>query len=291
MNKGTEIGEKIRKIRKSRHETQAQFAKRAGVIQATVSAWERDEDTPSPLHCMILALLASGPDREWFAARAGAKTTPVVRELRNIQEEQTGTAVEGELVRVACELRTSRGSIWSDRFITLPAELLASPTSTVCLVIDETGTTPMLFAGDIIVLDTSNNNSKDLRPFWDQVVLAERSPLATWTEEWEHLLGTWREHLAFGRLRPKRVDIFSPLFVASVGPFDDSGTRWKAGDTGMLVGRWESFRPPDFAPGIKDEIAYEAEAERQALMKIRLDEGFKILGRVVGWFRPPRRRR
>jgi hypothetical protein len=161
--------------------------------------------------------------------------------------------------------------------------------------VDENTANLTFRVGDLIVLDTSENNAKDLLPFWDQIVLvdvptdAERNvdPHFTW--------GAWPGGLSMGRLRCKRFRTPAiPLravsglwfWVATIGPFSDFESTWEPGDAGIYVGHW---RAPTVGDSIEEIRASEVEAEKQAPSKVRLEDAVRFLGRVVGWLRPPQR--
>jgi transcriptional regulator with XRE-family HTH domain len=318
VKRHTGFAKRVLSLREDWGETQCEFAKRFGVHQRTVSAWERGQKTPSLPHRVILTLLAKGPDRTWFARQAGPKMVRIMDQALKRRPERGQALPSKDLVAIRCELRTSKGSIWSDRILSLPAELFGGLESIACLIIDETAATRVLAAGDIIVLDTSDNGSPDLRPFWDEVVLVEIDLSAGRTLDPEFTWGRWADRLLMGRLRCKnavlplpaavqeqlegwrlrseqeakqvglRTVLGPPVSVATIGPLDDADTGWNPSSAATYVGHWQPI-PEGQYKSFEELMAWQAEIERERLSKVKLEDACRILGRLVGWFRACRR--
>jgi DNA-binding XRE family transcriptional regulator len=292
-----EVAKRIRKLRKALGKGQVQFAKSLGVSQATVSSWELGKKTPSRawyLQFWALALdpdLTLLPDRDWFWRRVGNYRRRVLAFTQAIWKKSGALSVEDQIIRVRCFRRTAQGNEDTGRLLPLPAESQANAASTICLVVDETAASPMFQSGDLILLDTSDNKAKDLSPFWQKMVLIDISGTRPWSININPL------GLSMGQLRckvfeyspyPMPGQFLRPWWVAVVSPFNDCGNRWRGPiDEGIDIGRWDPFldEKPSSARETDD---LEAEGWKRAASEIRLDEPCHILGRVLGWFRPPR---
>jgi transcriptional regulator with XRE-family HTH domain len=292
MEKRSETARQVASLRKTRGETQGQFAKTVGVTQPMVSAWEAGADAPSSGAFQRLGNLAPYPHNIWFWEQAGMDKLSVASAFEQLVKERGATPVD--VIRVPCVRKTAQGLEDTGRLLAFPAKSVLNPSSTVCLVVDQESANFAFPAGDMFLLDISQNNSSDLSPFWREVVLVDivlqfRYPLTD--EARKRISG-----LSMGRLQCK---IFWPLSpssdapfciaaMASLGPLDDFEKAWRYDGDSKLLGQW------DFCPGKAPESAvemqtFQREAFVQGSSKIRLGVSHRILGRVIAWFRTPAR--
>jgi DNA-binding XRE family transcriptional regulator len=285
-----EFAKRIHRVRRGRGWSQVRFANELGVSQASVSAWESGKDVPSSASSLLLGLLTSGPDREWFWAKAGDYLEAGKAAFESAQRARGAPPLAGEIIRVPCFLQAKRGRKDTGRLLPLPTEFVPNSALTICLVVDEAAANAMLPAGEFIVLDTSQANAEDLCSFWDQVVLAE---FQTRKQGGAAELA-WPEGLVMGRLRCRGRDHpddymdmvaeLMPLNFQSVPPA-----------RGLWLGDWHhEFDAPqkeqlDSPFGLlHDEQETKKRAEDQARKRLRLRPGCRILGHVIAWFGPPR---
>jgi len=300
MKKTSESRKRIKRLRKVRGENQIAFAKALGVSQATVSSWELGRMLPSPGGYLLLGILASksGPelddDAKWFFERADLET--VLRASEKILRDRGLPPAEGEIWRVPCIQKGAKGTAELGCLLPMPAESVRNPGSSICLVVDETATSLMFRAGDRMVVDTSDNNAKDLSPFWDQIVLVDTDHMRDGSiGSAVFSFGMSPPGLSMGRLRYKGLKPSGPstpglvigpsslLFLAILSPFDDFETTWEPGDEGFHVGHWQPnlSKMPDSLEGAN---AFIVESHRQAPFKIRLEDACRVLGRVIAYF-------
>lgn len=299
MGKNLKIGERIESLRRARKMNQTRLAEYLGVSQPAISAWEANERQPSADIFVKLGNLAPYPDCMWYWKEAGIDQQAMLSGAEKLLKERGALPLEGEIIRIPCVRMTPQGTKALGTLFPFPGELSANPGSTICLIVDENSAGPWLPRGDLLVLDTSQSNAKNLCPFWDQVVLIDagiqhgKSISVEWTE------GRWwgpRNGLCMGRLRYRQLDRrfedpFIPLgfhhlvWAASFAPFGDFEMESQAGIKEFDIGHWE--HPSSAMPATAEEIAaLEVEVRKEAPSQIRLAARYRILGVVIGWFRP-----
>ena len=139
--------------------------------------------------------------------------------------------------------------------------------------------------GDILLLDESSRHAENLQPFYDELVLVdstERSgsskrlwdqligklvvpgtPIAAGYIAWSAIVQPWS---VFERLEPFRVSLWS-----------------------YEVLRGEKVAIENYPRVSRSFEETRKWAEEQAKKDLRLEPGYRILGRVIGWFRPARK--
>lgn len=291
--KGETLGERIRRVRGEMF--QAGFGKALGVSQGTVSAWERDDKDRGPSAEMYfrLATLASDPkDSVFFLKQAGLREEDILRVAREIFAERTAPSAEIEILRLPWVRRTIEGTEDTGHVFPVARILVPNPDSAMCLEIDKSAATATVPAGNLILLDTSDNNAADLRPFEYADVLAQNdldrhgmpSPASMIAPH-----GLVRGCLRFRLLKsPHDVQSVPPenrwlVWVATVGPFDDFETEWQPSDKAAYVGDWYAVPEPRCKSDLEWDI-FCIESRKQAPSKIQLIPSCRILGRVIGCF-------
>jgi transcriptional regulator with XRE-family HTH domain len=289
-----EMAKRIKALRGT--ENQVAFAKRLGVSQPTVSAWESGEDTPTPLSCLLLGVLASGSEREWFFKSVGPDLQTVMAAADAILKGRTGAPAEGEILRIPYILETAQGSKDTGSVEPFSPKRVPNPLSTVCVQIDETIAHPMLASGDVIVLDISQNNAANLGPFWNKIILVDighrRWPSPSAPGGF-HVVGFDRPALCVGQLRlggvggtPVQLLSTRSLRSAILAVFSD--TEIEHGLFEINIGVWRRPGMELHHPLMtRKDLPPDAEVDEEARREMRLADGCRILGIVIGWFPSP----
>ena len=148
--KGPTVGERIRKLRGKR--LQVEFAKKLGVTQGAVSAWERnDKDrAPSADAYVRLGNLADDPqDSLYFWKQGGLDPQAILSAALKVFRDRFTPPLEGEIYRVP--LLRPDGSSGSQPNLPLPAKFVSDPAS-MCLEVGKESIGYWLAGGDLIVL-------------------------------------------------------------------------------------------------------------------------------------------
>lgn len=284
--KGQTLGERIRRIRGETH--QGEFGKRLGVSQGTVSAWERNDKNRPPSADMYfrLATLASlADDQAFFLQKAGLTGETILSAAERIFADRSAPPSKGEIFRVPIVRHTSKGTEETGELFPVAASLVEHEASTVCLSVDKNSATPSVLSGDLIVLDTSQCDAKDLGPFLDQRALLDLGP-----PQEPILRGTGYHGLCIGQVRRRVLPddlgggLEFPFYVAiaTLLPFGAPQSRLEGGIMELTIGH--AYSPPRIPMTAEEEAASRAEARIRA---IPLFPPLKILGCVIDWIRPP----
>ncbi len=191
-------------------------------------------------------------------------------------EEVNALVQKGEIFRVPPHQQTGQASEGQADLL-LPARFVPNPGSTSYLAFDDKTSGIGFLPGDTVVLDKSYKNAQDLRPLWGQEVVVE------YTDEALAKLPV-KSFIYLGRLRWQGIEAPFIFWVAMLSTFNcprDFPDR--SGHHDLVIGRWDTQIE---AREASSEVIEKSRAEAPA--KIRLDEGYRILGRVICWFRPPR---
>jgi transcriptional regulator with XRE-family HTH domain len=310
LKKGT-LGERIKRIRGEVY--QANFGKRLGVSQATVSAWERDDESRPPSADMYFRLASLSPppeDQAFFLQKAGLSQEIIISAAEKLFADRSALPSKGEIFRVPTVERTATGNQDTGRFFPVPAHLLPSPASTIALIVHECCANRTLPAGDILLLDTSRTGTQKAASFLNQAVVVDIN--------WEHerIGGTpmmshdrgrhssmflrhvvsgnpFPEGLYMGHLRCKRQSVhraghgWSHWVVTLSWANHFEGESDEAAEHELQIGSW--FQPYDETTKTPEGLrAFEAKMRRQAHEEIELEPHCAILGRVIAWFPAPR---
>jgi hypothetical protein len=160
---------------------------------------------------------------------------------------------------------------------------------------ENAGFEPINHPGDIIILDTSSNDSTDLQPFWEKDVLLQTTLEAMRSAPPPHP----HPGLRIGRLCCVTVATghqfeYNPwhAYLRPLGsppldsPYEISPQQFHGGD----FGRWIMARTTDKLrlKGGAEPHGYDRElVYARAKEELRLYKGNLILGRVLKYFRPP----
>lgn len=326
MKSGSEIGERVKKLRTALGMNHEQFAERLRVARPRISEWEAGKGVPTAEAYLALGDVAAYPENLWFLEQAGMKSALIL-------------SIANELVkgRVPIPLahKTPEGIEETQIVVPLPERFVPNPDSTVCLVVDEKSAGLVFAEGDVVVLEPAAE-PRDPQPYWDNLVLVE------FTEPRRN--SGWPEGLFMGKLRCKRYAFADLSYYATVGPLSDSESTWAPGRSeSVIIGAWEHAPPPKEPvegserakaeaelPKIGAEYALirkkytqgsitvntpelqaatrqlqeaeariavalrqekqtaKEEAERQAPEELKVNDACKIIGRIVAWFPRPK---
>jgi len=174
MDGTAEIAQLLKDLRTGKGLSQTQFAEIVGVTQSTVSEWEAGKDVPSAKVWQELASGAPYPLNIRFWKQGGtdlqAMFAAAEKELR-----QRGETLAGEIFHVSRFRETHRGREEAGSPIPLPTEFIPNRGSTVCLVVDDKAAVVDSPNG-VFIVDESERDSRDLRPFWGREVFAGFRP-------------------------------------------------------------------------------------------------------------------
>lgn len=283
MAKPPEISDRIKALRTERGESQLQFASVLGMRQATISDWESatTDTVPSAESYVQLGNLAPYPDSLWFWQQAGIDQSVMLSAAGKLLKER-GELAENKCVAVP-PLRTEAAGKGA-AFEFVDAKYVPNPGSVAYCVIERaTCREAGLIPGDVVILDTSSNNSPSLRPFWESEVLVEV------TEEVKQLrtarprpglhAGRLRLHTPSGGRSPHEhwlAVLFPPRHVLEPRGYGEILGMWNismTADSYRLRGADRQFDPELLRARVEEEL--------------RLYAGCTILGRVIYVIRPP----
>jgi transcriptional regulator with XRE-family HTH domain len=267
--------EKIRTLRADLQVNQDGLAQRLGVTQAAVSNWESgiEKNAPSSEAYMLMGNIAPYPSCLWFWERGGLDSEAMRSVAEKIQIKNRARPAPGEFMRIPQSRDASRGIEEAGEPIILSGKLIANPLSTVWLPVNKAMAGEYFTEGDIIILDKSERG-ESLEPLLGQVVLCEGTPPK---EKLGSLAGGFPHGLFIGQLTYNKVDRDGFQFLARVG------------DVG--VGYYSHPIPPGTIDGMGnfkkgERQRFINEAKESAPSSIRPFTGCRIVGRVLGWFKP-----
>jgi len=292
--KGETLGERIRRIRGETY--QAEFGKRLGVSQGTVSAWERDDKHRLPsadMYFRVAALASLAEDQAFFLQKAGLSREIIVSAANKFMSGRIVHPKVGDIVLVQPFQEGAQESQEQIPLLRLTANLAADPTSTRYIVVnkDFTGTGafssfpgskdevmgsfeedlaqtfPPLEMGDIILLDISRNDAVDLSPFWGRLLLVYTQQ----TPGPRYIVGQLGLQASHGLVFTAR------LYVWTTNEAEEPL------DIGLWRGTIPASAQGEAFKSLEEELY--KEAQPQARREIRLHAGYRIVGLVVGWHR------
>lgn len=305
MAKKTELVRRIQSLQGTMN--QVDFAERLNVPQSRISDWYAGRRHTAEMY-LRLAKIAPYPENLWFLERVGLDKKTILGLGQQISDERIAPPAEVEGARVeSVELvyeadpsfprARAVGKIRPvGKQVFLPPFAIRSLSSTVCLTVEDSSVSPWVGQGTIVALDTANDSSGTLEPFWDKLVLAEidASEQSLFIEEAAPTGLGWPMALYIGRLRCKRFSRSIPgvhyhHYLASLDGFCDFSTEHVAQGLPAWVGHW--FHPLTHERGTPEEIeTTKSEARVMALREMRTSHSNRILGIITGLF-PPRSKR
>ncbi len=257
MKKRPEVARRIEKWRLAQKMSQQELAKMFGVSRPALSAYETGATRPPAQVLAKLTNLARGAEATWFLKsflkQAGIDEESVLSAADAILERRGVPATNLRIISIPA---LSKGPK-----LELPARFVPNPRSTVYLRLDDDSTPHGVYEGDytthgvrpgdVVVFEHRRHAKDGLQPFWGEVVLAEYKDAPA-------------RHFYVGLLDGK-LEETTGWFLALLYPPGRA--------TGFPIGGWKP-RP---------------QARREEWpTKVQPYPGWRILGRVVAWFRPPR---
>ena len=242
----------------------------------------------------------------FFLRQAGLTPQLIISAAEKIWAERVKPPLEGETIRIPRMGSVARiprmGSVAEgpeEELLSVPRRMVANPASTVYYVIDEAVKMGAIECGDIVVIDTSADWRRSLESLWGKLVLVKT--LCTpgiLDESFRSLEKEPDEGLYLGILRCKvdtgfrrgraglkdwfvGLEAFDQQTVAFTTPWDGVNVQVIIGEMKITPKDWKLIG----APMSPEELrAKQAEVSR---MRFELFDTTLILGRAVGWFRPP----
>ncbi len=263
MKKNPQVGERIKSLRGVM--SQAEFADLLDVKQATVSAWEVEENPPSAEACFGLANLATDPDDSlFFLELAGLKPQTVLSVAERIQEERSAPAKEGEVNRIPLSRMAARGIEETGARIIQPAERLPNPRLTIGITLDEGSSKFTFAAGDVVFIDSSRTQPLDLPSFFNEIVAMTFKTKGAYKDTPEN---PWPRKLFIGRMqRPQQAGVYGRLLRLET--LDEALHREVSS-----ISEWNEYPDELRAPGYRPA----------PYQDVNLNDGWEMIGRVVAW--------
>lgn len=313
MERDIEAGKKIRDLRGAL--TQKQFAELLRVAQPMISAWEAGRELPASADLWIkFGEFAGWPECFWFWQRAGLSQKSLLAAAQKTLNEQIRDGTSGLEGKVIPVLPFDGDAGKAQEPLLLSGSLLAGPLSTSYFTVDEKSAGYGLKPSDILFIDASDSGSAHLTPHWDEMILVEHdrvahissqlklplsSPpdieyVAGWLVLKEYRIGAGMQSIYLAEIDPWVHTLLRPGKVYEAHLHTERLYKHRrslnhmgdAADGSMTIGRWEGEAAGPSAPGEKWEKNTNDLLDR-ARREVRLFTGFRILGRVIGWFRPP----
>ena len=274
------VKDKVLGLVKTLGMTQAQVGKRARISQSKMSDYCAGNLTPSPAMFVRLAMIAPYPDNLWFLGQAGVDEKLVQGIAENLFLERRAPAVEGEIIRVPRISDASKQDGVHSPLLALPSCALGGYTSLRYTVLDEAVRLGGIQEGDIIVLDTSADITRNLAALWGKKVLAriysssdsgfyEGSLTCIADTDFRGSQASLKDWIAF---LAYTLNLHAELSEPDLGV--------ALGEMRLTRKDWDRIG----APQSRGELsAKQPEIEK---MPVRLFDGTEILGAVVGHFHP-----
>lgn len=283
MKGNSESAGQVKKLREFLGDRQIDFARRLKVTQPMVSAWEAGSDTPSSAFLLRFGNMAPYPDNFWFWEQAGIDVQSMTKAARKLTRERSAAPAPGEIIRLPRFRETLQGRESAGLPIPLPTEFIPKPGSMICFVVDKQATAIVNSPDGVFLLDESENDAPNLLPFWGQDVFVEYDPEIGTDLHHEggiyagrlRVLHSWPMTIYSGYRGHARLFLSTDVtgnqivHVGSWGPV----SRTVLGD----IGKYDPDHPQSEAV-----MATRKQVQERALREIKLDRGWRILGRVRG---------
>lgn len=283
-----QISQRVRKFRKEHYPNQKALADALGLGQTVVSAWERGDSVPSSEAWMKIGNLAPYPENIEFWKQAGMDVGAMRAAADKMILDRVSGAKRlldvGAAILVPRYRETMQGREEAGPAVPLPAEFIPNPGSTICLVVDRKALPVVDSPLAVFILDESEKQSRNLRPFWGQVVFARYRP--------ENVAAP-REYsggIYMGRVRASFDFQATPDWKFRGGAFLsllDSPERNRQQAIGLF--EYSALRDLEgldpFDPNIAaDPRVHSAQMEARKMLfeKTELMAGWSIMGRMLG---------
>ena len=287
--KKREIAKRVKALRDSIGTNQVEFAASLKVARSRVSEWEAGKRVPSPKHFYQLGSLAPKiEDTIWFWDQAGLDEYKLLEAGRKVAGDR---AKEGEplferreVVLIPRFRQTVEGREEAGPPVPLPAEFIPNPGSTICFVVDGKATAIVDSPKALFILDESEKDAPNLLPFWRQVIFASFKGRGTPDEQRESGIYAGRLILVRPEFRRMLSDgraatIWLQPLTDMIGERPESLGYWVDKPLKDSLDAFRSAPDPLNNPRVVEPWK---ESVARARAEIRLDEGWRILGRVLG---------
>jgi DNA-binding XRE family transcriptional regulator len=282
LETNSKASSKIKELREALHLDQGDFSNALDVAQSLVSSCETGNKTPSSDLCVRLGNLAAKngrySDAMWFWQRAGLRLEAMLAAANSLLKQRGELARSGKFVGVP-------PMDSSNEQISLPGMFVTNPASTAYLTVSRDDAGTAFSPGDIVVFDTSETRESSL---WGSVVVLDFIPRARRQGGW--MEDTWPEGLSIGRLNLKSSGEGKLVWRAELGPLSKQFEAVRP----ITIGYWQhplsqkSIAGPD---DVKAQMGAGKEAESRARSELLLRPGCHILGRAIGWFKAPEKKK
>jgi transcriptional regulator with XRE-family HTH domain len=281
MRKEPRIGERIKSLRGDM--SQASFASLLGVQQATVSAWEVEDNVPSPEALTKIAALAQYPDA---LEQAGVSKDLMLSIAEKVLQERGAATVQGKMIEVPTVRISAAGKQEQADPYLIAARLVRNPLSTRCYVISER--VWGIDTGEIeVIVDFSEAAPQRFRPYWNKSTLLE---LVLPPEKQRTGLPPqydWPQRFCMGR--PRCRTLSNTLFRAVLEPFTGLRLAERAKvDISIHLGYWDAQNVRGRRTlRLRGRSGFDlAKTKNRAELELRPHPGCTILGQVIDWVRP-----
>jgi len=297
VKKDSALAKNVERLRKALQKNHEGFADALGMSRATISAWLRGDSRRPPSAEALFklgSLCPNADDAIWFWERAGLNAQAILDASAKIRFEVNRAASSSKVVGISSLGPTSTPGEPTLPPLTVPAALVPNSRVVRYLILGERHHGGIFSAGDVVLLDISERNSRNLAPFWDEFVLVEFAP----SEERKSLdfpfihEGFFIGRIEFGQLiGGVAIPKGSIPWVAQLAIFGDPlgvGPPWVGTWTDSLsLTEWERVSFPAAGDAVSQRILEKSRKRAMKIMEFR--EECRPVGRVISWFRPPRK--
>lgn len=253
-----------------------QLAAAIGVSESRIYEYMAGKRQPTPEGWLALGRLALEYgllDPFYFWARAGVDTQALRSMAAKVQKKQYEIA--GATVPVPRFRPTESGMEEAGTPVPLPTEFLPSPATTICISVDKRSPSVGNSPRGLILLDTSVEGDRWRDDLSGKVVMLDYRPRD---------IGPWPLGLYMGRImRRPGAQLPRAIWIdIIVETLSDSSL--ESPHVWMPVGVYvESAEALAAVSGDKEKSeAIVKEFQKRAASKLRLSEGVRILGKVIG---------
>jgi transcriptional regulator with XRE-family HTH domain len=277
---------------------QGGLAHEIGVSPSRISEYRAGKRSPSSDVLWKLGKLAAFPQNLWFWEQAGLSKEDILAAARAIGETRLVLPKEGEMFLIPPFQRdTEEGK--ARKPIRLTEDFNVDPLFTRYLIVDEPVRMGAIERGDIVMIDTSADCGRSLEPLWNKLVLLKLSrppgkPPLNWSLAEEQSQGFYlgilrcKADISFrgGRAGLKDWVVVIERFrmdtsIHTPGSMQSGDPEFCAGEMKITQEDWKLIG----TPMSREELPIkEPEVAR---VRFKLFDGIAILGRAIGWFRPP----
>lgn len=314
--KGKPDSERIKTAQQKLSITQEEFGKLLGVSQASIFAWRDGAPVPADAWFKLAALTEDPADVERACEALGVNSDLILEIAKILGQRFVVRPKEGECFRIPRFLKGTERQPAPPLEILFSGESAGNFGAARYFIVDESSAGYGLRNGDVLLIELSGVSAGDLTPFWDELVLYEvnmefYSGLKAKQSEWligylvlrEELLPQGGESFYIAEIKPwvgaeyipRRIPSYTLPQSASVlhseKLYESRALFEHYGGWGFPIcsgWRGESSNLMDRTAADRTMLS---DALKQARSEVRASpERGRIVGRAVGWIRPPQER-